>query len=59
MELNGQPRFNMTSDTAFQETLDKNDLKAMQADPKYWRDKDPAFINKVQQGFAQIAKLQK
>jgi len=59
MELNGQPRFNMTSDTAFQETLSKDDLKAMQADPKYWRDKDPAFINKVQQGFAQFTKMQK
>ena len=59
MELNGQPKFNMTSNTSFQETLNKDDLKAMQADPKYWRDKDPAFINKVQQGFAQMAKMQK
>ena len=55
MELNGQPKFNMTSDTAFQETLSLDDLKAMQADPKYWRDKDPAFISKVQQGFAQYS----
>lgn len=55
MELNGQPKFNMTSETAFQETLSLDDLKAMQADPKYWRDKDPAFISKVQQGFAQYS----
>ena len=56
MELNGQPKFNMTSNTSFQETLDKNDLKAMQADPKYWKEKDPAFIAKVRAGFDQLAR---
>ena len=56
MELNGQPKFNMTSQTEFQEQLNLDDLKAMQADPKYWKDKDPAFINKVQQGFAQYTR---
>ena len=56
MELNGQPKFNMTTETQFQEQLNLDDLKAMQADPKYWRDKDPAFINKVQQGFSQYSR---
>ena len=56
MELNGQPKFNMTSETAFQESITKDDLRSMQNDPKYWRDKDPAFINKVKAGFAQLAK---
>ena len=56
MELNGQPQFNMTSDNAFQEVLDLNDLKAMQNDPKYWRDKDPSFVNKVQVAFEQYSK---
>jgi hypothetical protein len=28
----------------------------MQNDPKYWKDKDPAFIAKVRQGFAQYSR---
>lgn len=30
------------------------DLKSMMADPKYWRDKDPAFVAKVQEGFKRL-----
>jgi len=56
MELNGQPQFNMTSDTEFQEALSLDDLRAMQNDPKYWKDKDPAFIGRVRQGFAQYSR---
>jgi len=56
MELNGQPKFNMTSETSFQEVLNLDDLKAMQNDPKYWRDKDPAFVNKVQMAFEQYSR---
>ena len=48
MEANGQPKFNMTSETAFQEHVTQDDLKAAQADPKYWKDRDPAHIAKVQ-----------
>ena len=51
MELNGQPKFNMTSQTSFQESLSLDDLKAMQNDPKYWKERDPAFISKVQMAF--------
>lgn len=56
MELNGQPQFNMVSDSEFQERLSIEDLRSMQNDPKYWKDKDPAFIAKVRQGFAQYAR---
>ena len=56
MELNGQPQFNMTSDTEFQEVLSKEELRAMQNDPKYWKEKDPAFIQKVRQGFHQYSR---
>ena len=56
MELNGQPQFNMTSDTEFQEVLSIDDLRSMQNDPKYWKEKDPAFIQKVRQGFHQYSK---
>ena len=56
MELNGQPKFNMVSESEFQEQLSKEDLMSMQNDPRYWKDKDPAFIAKVRQGFAQYAR---
>lgn len=29
----------------------EKDLQSMMRDPKYWRDKDPAFVEKVTQGF--------
>jgi len=52
MELNGQPQFNMVSNTEFQERISIEELRSMQNDPKYWKDKDPAFISKVRAGFA-------
>lgn len=30
---------------------DNKDLNSMMRDPRYWRDKDPAFVEKVTQGF--------
>ncbi|MFK7840105.1 MAG: hypothetical protein AB8B83_07210 [Bdellovibrionales bacterium] len=30
------------------------DLQSMMRDPKYWRDKDPAFVKKVTEGFRNI-----
>lgn len=56
MELNGQPQFNMVSETQFQERLSREELMSMQNDPKYWKEKDPAFIAKVRAGFAQYAR---
>lgn len=35
---------------------DLNDLKSMMRDPKYWRDKDPAFVAKVTDGFKKMYK---
>lgn len=52
MELNGQPQFNMVSNTEFQERISLDELRSMQNDPRYWKDKDPAFISKVRAGFA-------
>lgn len=34
--------------------LDENALRSMMRDPKYWRDKDAAFIKKVSDGFRQV-----
>lgn len=56
MELNGQPQFNMTSESQFQERISREDLMSMQNDPRYWKDKDPAFIAKVRAGFDQYAR---
>ena len=55
MELNGQPQFNMVDSNSFQESLSIDDLRSMQNDPRYWKDKDPAFIAKVRQGFKQVS----
>jgi hypothetical protein len=54
MELNGQPQFNMVSNTEFQERISLDELRSMQNDPKYWKEKDPAFISKVRAGFASL-----
>lgn len=34
----------------------QDDLNSMMRDPKYWRDKDPAFIKKVTEGFQKLYK---
>ena len=51
MELNDQPAFNMMEADIFKKRNIEDDLKSMQNDPRYWRDKDPAFIQKVRAGF--------
>lgn len=38
------------------EALDENGLRTMMQNPKYWRDRDPAFIAKVSEGFQRIYK---
>lgn len=57
MQLNGQPKFNMTSSTEFQETVSKADLMSAQQDPKYWRNGgDPAHIAKVRAMAEQLSR---
>ncbi len=34
--------------------LDDKDLQSMMRDPKYWREKDPAFVAKVTAGFKRM-----
>lgn len=34
--------------------LDETNLRSMMRDPRYWRDKDAAFIKKVSDGFRQV-----
>ncbi len=33
---------------------DENALRAMMSDPRYWRERDPAFIEQVRQGFRDL-----
>lgn len=35
-------------------SIDGAELSSMMRDPKYWRDKDPAFVAKVTQGFENL-----
>jgi len=57
MQLNGQPKFNMTSSTEFQETVTKADLMSAQQDPKYWRNGgDPTYVAKVRAMAEQLAR---
>jgi len=57
MELNGQPKFNMTSTTEFQEAVTKEDLQAAQRDEKYWKNGgDPVHIAKVRAMASQLSR---
>ena len=57
MELSGEPTFAMNEDTGnFNESMTKEKLHEMQADPRYWKDQDPAFINRVQAGYRKLSK---
>ena len=57
MQLNGQPKFNMTSSTEFQETVTKADLMSAQQDPKYWRNGgDPTYVAKVRAMAEQLSR---
>ena len=34
--------------------VSEQELKSMMRDPRYWRDKDPAFVSKVTEGFEKV-----
>lgn len=40
--------------TSMASTIDSTELSSMMRDPKYWREKDPAFVAKVTQGFENL-----
>ncbi|MGZ9109347.1 MAG: capsid assembly protein [Micavibrio sp.] len=42
------PRIESASDSS------ESDLRSMMRDPKYWRQKDPAFVGKVTEGFRRL-----
>lgn len=42
------------SDAAQGASQNELDLQSMMRDPKYWRDQDPSFVNKVTEGFQKL-----
>lgn len=51
----GKPMAAQNDPLAAQEgAMDETTLRSMMRDPKYWRDKDEAFIKKVSDGFRQV-----
>jgi hypothetical protein len=53
MMQSGEPQTLGAKGKAMSSNADK-DLQSMMNDPKYWRDKDPAFIAKVTDGFKNL-----
>lgn len=51
LEKAGEPKFVADNDDTGSSALDENKLREMMKDPRYWRDKDPAFVDKVRKGF--------
>ncbi len=52
MMQSGKPLAVQQADEA--PALDAAALRALMKDPKYWREKDPAFVRKVSDGFRQV-----
>lgn len=53
MMKNGEPAL-QRGQAKVSGALDEAELSSMMRDPKYWREKDPAFIAKVTQGFEKL-----
>lgn len=49
-----EPNLSIDADALPSAAEGESDLKAQMRDPKYWRDKDPAFVKKVTEGFKAI-----
>ncbi len=42
------------TDKNISENLSDNDLRRMMRDPKYWRDMDPEYVRKIENGFKKL-----
>ncbi len=52
MMVSQEPTLSATSDVAVSaQGIDEQELKKMMKDPRYWRDRDPAFVKQVTEGF--------
>lgn len=54
IEKAGGPKAAITADGGRGAALGEAELISMQNDPRYWRDKDPAFIAKVTEGWKRL-----
>jgi len=51
-----EPSMSRSAPVSDRSAADADELKSMMRDPKYWRDKDPAFVARVTEGFKKIYK---
>ncbi|MCK5373749.1 MAG: hypothetical protein KAJ40_00545 [Alphaproteobacteria bacterium] len=54
MKAGGEPKLASRKSAHAQGGLNETELSSMMRDPKYWRDKDPAYVAKVTQGFESL-----
>ncbi len=54
MKTGAEPRLAGRKTTAVRGGLGEAELSSMMRDPKYWREKDPAYVAKVTQGFENL-----
>ena len=54
MKTGAEPKLAGRKTTAMQGGLGEAELSSMMRDPKYWRERDPSFVQKVTQGFENL-----
>lgn len=54
MMQSSEPSISKNDMTEFGGSITEESLREMMQDPKYWRDKDPAYINKISNGFKKL-----
>ncbi len=54
MKSGAEPKMAGRRTSAVQGGLGEAELSSMMRDPKYWRDRDPAYVAKVTQGFERL-----
>lgn len=54
MMKSGEPTLKAPKSPVTSGSMAEKELQSMMRDPKYWRDKDPAFVTKVTEGFKSL-----
>lgn len=52
--MKGEEPSLVTTDVKTEGSIEDKELQSMMRDPKYWRDRDPAFVAKVTEGFQSL-----
>lgn len=45
---------NVSTGSLADKNLSDDDLRTMMRDPKYWRDRDPEYVRKIESGFRKL-----